>query len=111
MIMMLALGPDSGRTVAADAHDARLGRPTLEGQSQLTLMMLLMLMMRCGCPTPEERYVPKVNPWARLNTWDNRSIKGANDQGMKRSQSVTGREPLTFTFPSRMLKYYCILTR
>ena len=40
MLMMLALGPDPGRTVAADAHDARFGRPTREGQSQLMLMML-----------------------------------------------------------------------
>ena len=36
--MMLALGSDSGRTVAADAPDARLGGPTPEGQSQLMLL-------------------------------------------------------------------------
>ena len=40
MLMMLALGPDPGMTVAADAHDARFGRPTREGLSQLMLMML-----------------------------------------------------------------------
>ena len=40
MLMMLALGPDSGRTVAADAPDVRFGGRACEGQSQLMLMML-----------------------------------------------------------------------
>ena len=38
MLMMLALGPDSGRTVAADAPDVRFGGRACEGQSH-------------GCPT------------------------------------------------------------
>ena len=40
MLMMLALGPDSGRTVAADAPDVRFGGRACAGQSQLMLMML-----------------------------------------------------------------------
>ena len=49
MLMMLALGPDPGRTVAADAHDARFlegqsqADAACEGQSQLMLMMLALV--------------------------------------------------------------------
>ena len=43
MLMMLALGPDPGRTVAADAHDARFRGRACEGQSQLMLMMLALV--------------------------------------------------------------------
>ena len=43
MLMMLALGVDPGRTVAADAPDARFGGRACAGQSQLMLMMLALV--------------------------------------------------------------------